>query len=472
MSVIGKHHHLIHSVGVLLTFMASAGPVKADELDDLAQRASQVDQSQLVNRVTKGTRESGPIVQLAPNARIGRMSRVAIPLSGSRKKMTYQFTLQSGRADIELSGRRQQDVSVRHVDRRLVELPQTGGEPIAAVLVRAPNGQVAIVVNGSATVEVRNGDLSVFNRKGKTLVGTVKSVKPLMPGFAQSFGCSANGGMREMVSKPLVLPGQRVWLSPGSKPIRPRAFSWNRSNGAERYLVRVTDVIKGQPVATFETEETSMGEQAPAIHPGKYNVSIVPIDGCGLHGDSSNVAELSVVGVGLPLGAYIDNQGAIRSVVNRPLRLTHADGVFMSYSDTGVWGPAPASVRLVGREMNLRFRSTDLRHPTQMRIVPRDVHASIEMTPPTARWPEHSIDVKVTLGTGKHGPAPRWLKPRIKVMLGVKQIHVPWKRSGDVMRTTIPPQGDSCPCVIRVQVEDQYGISIGRDFLEVSRSDT
>lgn len=65
-------------------------------------------------------------------------------------------------------------------------------------------------------------------------------------------------------------------------------------------------------------------------------------------------------------------------------------------------------------------------------------------------------------------PIPDWLDVIPTVTLGIDPISVDWKREGRVLRATIPPNEEKKgPWVLRVEVADQYGVPLGRDFVEI-----
>jgi hypothetical protein len=53
------------------------------------------------------------------------------------------------------------------------------------------------------------------------------------------------------------------------------------------------------------------------------------------------------------------------------------------------------------------------------------------------------------------------------VTIGIEPVDVVWRSDGDVLRATVPPSKNKGPWVVRVEVEDQFGIPLGRNLLEV-----
>jgi hypothetical protein len=55
-----------------------------------------------------------------------------------------------------------------------------------------------------------------------------------------------------------------------------------------------------------------------------------------------------------------------------------------------------------------------------------------------------------------------------RVTLDQEVLTPSWSREGGRLRATIAPRGDKKPHVLRVEVSDQHGFPLGRNFLEVA----
>ncbi len=412
----------------------------------------------------------GSSIEVSPNAQLGRITRVAIPLAGTASKPAYQFLLKAGAVDITIDESKP-GFDVKVVHDQLVELPK-GGEPAEAVLVRSPRGEVAVVVKGAASFRVRNGHMTVINRKGKTLVGSVKSVRALQPGYAKSFGCSAGSAERIVPPAPTFTARRRFWVVDAAGSVQPSGLTWTASQGASSYHVTVRRSLRDAPIVDVDVEQTGLGSEAPELYPGDYFAQVQPVDACGIKGSPSEPLSLRVVGVALPLGGYIDDSGAIRVNVRQPVRLTNAHDLFVRFSEEGGWVPAPKQLQLFSeREQRIEIRPGDAAITEEIRIAPRGLRADVDMNPARAHWPGQPIDVTVQLEASEGRSAPAWIVPRPRVLVGVRPLYVKWKRQGDRLHATIPPQPGNGPWIVRVEVKDQFGHVLGRNFLEVSNSD-
>lgn len=416
---------------------------------------------------------ASPTIQLAPTSRVSpgadaqveRLGEVRLPLTGTRVQRVHQLRLTRGTIEIEVERDANDSFDVRLEGDRLVEVRAT--DVAGPVLVRSPAGDVAIVVDGRATVVVRDGQLSVVNRRGQTLVGSSRSVVRLPEGHARS-ACSGKA-IRPLPAAPTMAAGQRVWMAVGDGTVQPSSLQWTASRGADRYQVELRRVDEPSDPVRFEAEAPALGNHAPPLTPGRYELRVRALDECGLAGEPSEPEPFRVVGVGLPRGAYAQEDGTILLPEDSSVRLLHADGLLLRSSAGGLWSAAPASLALVGSKersvlIGLPGISTDT-----LRLAPRDVQAKVQLGPQDVRWPGQDVEVEVKLGRANGQPVPAWLEPTAKVTVGVKQVFVKWEREGDTLRATVPPQPGQGPCVVRVVVSDQFGLPLGRGFVEVAR---
>ncbi len=406
-------------------------------------------------------------VSLEPGAELERMRSVRLPLPGASSSRVHQIRLNRGTVQIEVDAEPLDLFDVRVVGDRLVETNERTSE--GPVLVRTPGGDVAIVVQGLATVRVVDGRVTVVNRSGRTLVGTAQSVTSLPTGQARATGCEGPE-LRPLLEAPRFEPGQRVWVTTGGAKAQPRSVAWLPSDNAVRYRVALRPVGAPTPALQFHAEGHQLGDSVPALPPGRYAMQVRAIDACGIEGASSKLESLRVVGVGLPLGAFVDENGTIRMEANSRVHLSFADGLLAGSPGANVWHAAPDEVGMIRGERRTVSVRLPEGEPASFRLAPRDLHASVEMGPQNPMWPQQSIDVTVRLEGGGGQPAPGWLEPIAKVLLGTEPLYVQWKREGNTLRATIPPQPRECPCVVRVVVTDQYGLSLGRGSVEVASS--
>ena len=406
-------------------------------------------------------------VDVEPGAIVERMPRVALPMSGNASVRAYQLRLREGTIHIDIAGQERSDLEIRVVGDKLVELPAADAN--GPVLVRTPSGQVVIVEHGRATVTVVHGHLRVTNRHGKTLAGPAQAVSALVEGQARVEGC-AGPSVRPVPAVPAFSRGERIWVAVGAEMAHPGTLAWTESEGAARYRVRVERDDQGAEPVSLSVEGTNLGDAAPPLAPGRYAVKLRAVDACGITSEETLAEHIRVVGLGLPSGSYQDAQGTIRTEVGTRIRLTHAQGTRLSYPNVDRWVDAPGALSLRRDAEQSFLLSTQGGVPTLIRLAPRNIQASVQLGPHNVRWPGPSVAVTVKLEAGDGQDLPSWLEPVTKVMVGAKQVHLRWQRDGNTLRGVIPAQPGVLPCVVRVEVTDQFGIPLGRSFLEVARS--
>jgi hypothetical protein len=177
---------------------------------------------------------------------------------------------------------------------------------------------------------------------------------------------------------------------------------------------------------------------------------------------------LRVVGIELPPGGYFEN-GGIFLGGGQQVKFSHSDGLEMTYIGAGKYVPASEAVGLYRNKrtiVSFRFPGSD--EDTIARLEPRDVYAEVFAGPKLATWPKDPIELTVRVRTRGGAPAPAFLEVVPKVHVGIEPLEVSWRRQGNELHATIPPQASRGPWVIRVEVTDQFGIQLGRDFVEVA----
>jgi hypothetical protein len=84
-------------------------------------------------------------------------------------------------------------------------------------------------------------------------------------------------------------------------------------------------------------------------------------------------------------------------------------------------------------------------------------------------WPGDSLEIRVRVEEANASASAAPVEVRPRVMLGVVPVNVSFVRNGNELRGVLPPQAGKGPWVVRVEVSDQSGTELGRDFIEVAR---
>jgi hypothetical protein len=197
---------------------------------------------------------------------------------------------------------------------------------------------------------------------------------------------------------------------------------------------------------------------------------ITGIDPSGLEAAHPVERPIRVVGVSVPDRGFVDAEGAVHFPPGGSLLLSNIEDVEMTYGGGTYFVAAPPALELLRAEPRLvRFRAPGTTSEAKLWLVPRHVRAHVEFGPSVPTWPKDALEIRVRVEdpSASAGVEPIEVHPR--VLLGVDPVAVSFVRQGNVLRGVLPPQSGKGPWVVRVEVEDQAGTALGRDFVEVSR---
>ncbi|HEU4579295.1 MAG TPA: hypothetical protein VFS67_13615 [Polyangiaceae bacterium] len=396
----------------------------------------------------------GASLRLEPGTKLYRVHKqTPLWLSNRGRTLTHLLALASGRIDVE------------------------SNDPDLAVMVSAPLAVTSFVRGGRMHIAAEADQVSIVNLDG-SVSWAVKSWKftPLAAGKVHNI---AKGSEAESAILPAPVVRLENNLFGGFDP-RGAALSgvsWEPVPGAVRYRVSVEQLEpERRRVSNVETTSAALSSP-PRLDPGRYALSVQAVDRFGINGQFSSSEPFTVMGVRSSDGGYVDAQGNIIAGYDRSVHLTYADGLLMKGQHE--WGPLPDEIVLPsGEPMNLHLRQAGDTRLVSARLLPPRVTTSVFVGPKFARWPGDSLRVEVRISAGEPrapsegaapGAPPAWITPRFRVQLGIDDLPVTWTQNGDTYVTEIPPQGGEGPWIVRVEVEDQYGHLLGRDFVEVAR---
>jgi hypothetical protein len=196
------------------------------------------------------------------------------------------------------------------------------------------------------------------------------------------------------------------------------------------------------------------------------------VDANGIEGARSAPVALRVVGVELPPGSAIADDGSIGLVEQDTATLTHMDGLVASYGQAQGWVVAPTSMNLFrGETTVVRIRGAHDKQGFSVTFSPRRLALRVNAGPKTVRWPSDPVEITID-PNDRFGPLPGALEVRPVVTVGIDPVPVEFHRDGTHLRATLPPprEAGKGPWVVRVDVTDQFGHFLGRDFVEVGIS--
>jgi hypothetical protein len=386
------------------------------------------------------------LLKLAPGAAV-RVFPVSqqLQLQPGAKTTTYSFALVAGRVDVSVPAK-----------------------PKSAVL--CSSGKLSTIVGAGQATLLANGDeTTVVNVEGDVRTLLNDHWQTISPGTLARFGGQHTGAAEPTISAPRFAPGQRLWFSAG-EGIAISGIAYESVTGAQRYELRLRDKDGNGQQLRIVQGATRLTETFSPITPGQYEVAVRSVDGDGIQGRWSAPESLRVVGVSLPAGGYASG-GDIFIGKGQEVRFSHTDGLEMTYEGAGRYVPASEAVSLYRGEMTVvSFRVPGSVFPTTARLRPRSVYAHVAIGPSRAVWPKDPVQIVVELKARGGQGVPDFLELKPEVLLGIEPVEVAFTRDGNRLIGTVPPIDKPGPWVLRVEVKDQFGALLGRDFLEIAKA--
>ncbi len=383
-------------------------------------------------------------LKLAPGAAV-RMFPVPqqLQLAPGAKTTTYSFALLRGRVDVVVPAKPKSAVLC------------SMGKSSAVI----GAGRAAVLTGADAfTVASFEGDVrTLVNDRWQTLPpGTLSHVD----------GARASEPERTLAA-PSLKPGQRLWFSAGEQ-VAVTGFDFGKVERAAAYELRLRGAEGAAEQLRSVRGGTRLQEAFVGLTPGQYQLSVRSVDSEGIAGSWSAQESVRVVGVTLPPGGYTTG-GDIFIGKGQQVRFSNTDGLEMTYEGAGRYVPASEAVALYrGETTVVSFRVPGSVYPTTARLRPRGLYAHVELGPRRAVWPKDSVQIAIELRSKEGDSVPKWIELKTDVKLGIEPIEVAFTRDGNRLIGTVPHPERPGPWVLRVEVKDQFGALLGRDFLEIA----
>jgi hypothetical protein len=394
--------------------------------------------------------DDGVVLRFAPAARLRLWPSTRLLLGGASPTPTDVLGLLEGTVVVE-------------------DAHPTDKEQRHAVLVQVPGGLAGVTAGGRLQVVTDGHSSAIANLEGVAWASTNGPSHSLAPGMAWS------------TSKFEVNP---YAMAPVPAPVAVRhAFSgvgggaviddihWAPLTGVRGYVLRFGPQ-GGAVTDTVQTTEPSLPHALRDVPPGDYRATVAAIDQHGLEGRESAPLSLHVVGITLPPGATLGDDGAVTVAEHIPVPLTHAAGLLVATGNAREWGAAPSEVRLFRGEPTF-VHIRDPRDTTgfDLLLQPRRLAVQVSVGPKRLVWPGAPVHISIRATDGRGGAAPSTVELHPVVTLGIDPLPVEFTRQGSSLVADVPAPANPGPgpWVVRVQVDDQFGNAIGRDFVEIGR---
>lgn len=335
----------------------------------------------------------------------------------------------------------------------------------SAVIVSAPRKTSVFVVSGEASV-VAGTDVAVANVQGTISVGTGGGgFKELPPGTVEVVG----GGRHQLLGSPPALVGPSVVLAHDAQ-VELGSFELGPVSGATAYRVELRDKKTARLIARAETQTPSIPAGLARLGAGAYSLRATAVDATGFESTLPLERPLHVVRLGLPAGAFVDATGVVHFAPGSRLGLERTEGVEMRFGTTGDFAAAPTSLELLRSEPRVVAFRVGAGPASELWLVPRKLRAAIEFGSRAPRWPGAPLEISVRIEDSSPDPtAVADIVPSVSV--GVEPVDVAFKAEGGWLRGVLPARSGTGPWVVRVEVKDQRGRELGRDFVEVAAAE-
>ena len=384
-------------------------------------------------------------LRVAPNSslRVFPLPQLLALTPGART-WTWSFALQSGRVD--------------------VELPKAGRNAVLASMGKLS----AIVTSGHAAFRVEAGEATTANIEGevRSLLSDHWQTIPL--GWTSTLSKDEPAALAKPgLPGPTLTSSQRMWFAP-NEAVAMHGFHWSRVAGAKGYELRVRRLADGKVIDQRTTESPEWDAGLTPVEPGKYAIALRSIDARGMEGGWSAESDLRVIGVVLPPGAYSTEQ-AIFLGAGQQVQFTNTAGLEMTYLGAGRYFPAAQGAGLYrGQKTVIGFRMPGVLDTAIARLEPRGIYADVQIGPQRAIWPRDPISIDIQLKSQNGSEIPAFLQAVPTVTVGLEPVDVNFEQDGNTLHAVVPPSSKPGPWILRVDVADQYGGSLGHDFLEIA----
>ncbi|MGE0321157.1 MAG: hypothetical protein AB7S68_02580 [Polyangiaceae bacterium] len=358
-------------------------------------------------------------------------------------------------------------LAMLYVDQGRVEVNTSGAD--AHVLLFSSHRGIAVSYGGRMEALVEGEYASFANRAGNVLTSTGRRYSPLAPNRIKSFNSAIpEGAESSLLAAPRAVSAERQLYAVTREPAQLGGLHWSPAEKAKGFEVSLT----GSDVRyTVETSEPTLESVPVPLRPGSYQTVVSAIDGFGHRGIASAPLPIRVVGVELPPGAYVDAKGVIRLGERQAMHFTAAEGLRLTQGARRPYTDAESAIGLLNDQPTyVHLRLPETNELLTAKLAPRGIVAQVRLTPRLAAWPKDDVKVRVELKDTDGGSVPSFIQPKLSATLGVDPLALNWRREGEAYVAKVPKPDTRGPWVVRVQVDDQYGIELGRDVLEIVQS--
>jgi hypothetical protein len=396
------------------------------------------------------TLPGGAMLEVSSDAKyeLGKAIKLQLAPTGTEKTVVQVLRLTAGRVSITV--------------------PESKGKvPRTAVLVQAPRKVSAVAKGGRSLVLTSKERVTVAAVQGEMLAALGNDWKAVPGGVVRSFAAGSVSDHPVPSAPTLRLDSALLMALSGTATtdlrvvpdaaVERRELTLYRRDGNERHRLD-------------QTRWSADVQRLPELTPGRYELEARAFDRFGVSSALSPPLTLRVIGAELPEGARLTGDTILLGRHGR-VKLIGAAGLESSYGRADLFVPAPNDVGLSrGESTLLRLRAPGSKEELAIKLEPRALRADVDIGPKRARWPGEALEVKVRLFDHRGRPVTERLKTQPRVFVNVQQVEPSWTHSGNTYSAKVAPSTGSGPWVVRVEVSDDFGEQVGRDFIELGGS--
>lgn len=337
-----------------------------------------------------------------------------------------------------------------------------------AILVMTPRKLRGILIEGEASVVASEQRATFANHSGRVLWTVDERWRPLPAGSehlaSEAYPLGLRRSMLGMPSLPLL--SRRLLLEGAAASESTTTVTWPALAGAAEYDVRL-ERSDGTLIQRVRLRDARW--VLGPLTAGDYRITVRGIDDSGVPGAVGSPVALNVVGLDVPKTASRGPNGAVRLQPGQRVGLLGADGLEVGYLGFDDFLPAPKTLGLVARRpISMRLRHPGTGETVRLDLEPMTVRAEIMFSRQPHEWPKQGLQIGVKLIDEQGYEVPEAFNVRCKVTVNIEPAEPTWQRSGSTLHTLLErPEGPG-PWMVRVEVVDESGIPLGKDFSEVA----
>lgn len=331
------------------------------------------------------------------------------------------------------------------------------------ILLQAPDKILGISTDGHMVMKVDAQTVVIGALSGDVLIGQDSKFKPLPEGKIRVISRMSG------VAKDFVIPAAPVVKNKAGLSV---ALTGSVRVGLEvatagPTIVGVVDELGAEVVAP-RRYEAGVPIEVEVPHAGVYYAVARSIGEGGIEGPLSSPTKIQVLGLAAGQRAPVNGVFLVGS--EERVRLAGTEGLEVRYGNSPTYLPASNSVGLSQSQKTLvEFRNPeDTEQRVLLTLAPRFQRKEIELGPKEARWPGDPVKMRIGMWDG----AGNLIRPGdgvdVRVTVNSGDVPVSWKPTSGGYVAQIPRQQGEGPWVVRVNVKDEKGHTIARDFLEVT----